>query len=170
MAKRKDRGSFVSVIFESRFWSGRSKRASNKTKEPSRRRGTSSRRRSQPRFVFFLPFLPLLAMAGLLYLTFAFFSMKLSRRVHRGERGERRDERMKTIAAGCRLRVERKKLRVDGLRVARCELKEPNRRSLPLWEGVKKSIFHPHAVPPPSRGREFLFFFSFYTLSPCGRG
>ena len=32
-------------------------------------------------------------------------------------------------------------------------------------EGVKKSHFHPHPVPPPSRGREFLLLFQhFYPL------
>ena len=30
-----------------------------------------------------------------------------------------------------------------------------------LAEGVKKSHFHPHPVPPPSRGREFLLVFQY---------
>jgi hypothetical protein len=41
---------------------------------------------------------------------------------------------------------------------------------LSLPEGVKKSHFHPHPVPPPSRGREFFLYFNIFTLSPRGRG
>jgi hypothetical protein len=33
-------------------------------------------------------------------------------------------------------------------------------------EGVKKSILHPHPVPPPSRGREFLFGFRYFFPLP----
>jgi hypothetical protein len=36
--------------------------------------------------------------------------------------------------------------------------------SLSLPGGVKKSISHPHPVPPPSRGREILF--EFQNISP----
>jgi hypothetical protein len=36
--------------------------------------------------------------------------------------------------------------------------------TLALPEGMKKSLFHPHPAPPPSRGREFLFYFNMFTL------
>ena len=42
--------------------------------------------------------------------------------------------------------------------------------TLSLPEAVKKSHFHPHPVPPPSRGREFFNYFDMFTFSPRGRG